>query len=160
MISYSEPFAATARRRLVDLGHSIAQAVVEEGRREGVFAYLYHWQDERGEWHARFEKYDRRAGRVSCRFSSGLATRIRANAEAVRAYARWWEGQVEAAESPAVVLRLGPTAREIARERVARLAAVGAAPGVGSDALETKPPPNWRDGGTGLTNEKRGKQIK
>lgn len=155
MIWFSEPRAVVERRRLVELGHSIHRAVIEEGRREGVFAYLYHWQDERGEWHARFEKYDRRTGRVSCRFSSGLATRIRANADAVRAYVRWWEGQVEAAACPAVALRLGPTAREIARARVARLAAVGAAPGVGSDAPEKKPHPNRRGERTGLTNEIR-----
>lgn len=155
MISFSEPRAVVERRRLVELGHSIHRAVVEEGRREGVLAYLYHWQDERGEWRARFEKYDRRTGLVSCRFSSGLATRIRVNAEAVRAYARWLEGQVEEAACPAVALRPGLTALEIARARVARQAAVGAAPGVGSDAPETKPHPNRRGERTELTNEKR-----
>lgn len=129
MISFSEPRAVVERRRLVELGHSVHRAVVEEGRREGVFAYLYHWQDERGEWRARFEKYDRRTGLVCCRFSPGLAARIRANADAVRAYVRWLdEGR--------------------------------AAPGVGSDGRPNKPTPNWRGGGMGLTNEKRGKQIK
>ena len=98
MIWFSEPRAVVERRRLVELGHSIHRAVVDEGRREGVFAYLYHWQDERGEWRARFEKYDRRTGLVSCRFSPGLAARIRANADAVRAYVRWMD---EAGRPPA-----------------------------------------------------------
>lgn len=72
-------------RSAVEIGHQIHMAVIDEGRREGVFAYLYEAADGRA-W---FEKYDRRTRVVSRRFSPELMARIRANASALRAYVAW-----------------------------------------------------------------------
>ena len=75
--------------RSVEIGLAIHQAVVDEGRREGVFAYLT--RDENGR--AFFQKYDPKAnggnGEFHSRFSKSLADRIICHREDLRAYVRW-----------------------------------------------------------------------
>ena len=69
---------------LVKVGQEIHEAVVDEGRREGVFAYLV--RDGRRGW---FEKYDRRTKELHRRFSPALAARIRANRDALKLYVEY-----------------------------------------------------------------------
>lgn len=93
--------------RSIDIGHKIHQAVIEEGRAEGVFAYLYHSPDGRA-W---FEKYDRATKTVSRKFSQALAKRMIANRDHLRVYARYVrdggekvEGEKHATPPPRQVL--------------------------------------------------------
>ena len=69
---------------LVNVGQEIHEAVVDEGRREGVFAYLV--RDGRRGW---FEKYDRRTKELHRRFSPALAARIKANRDALKLYVEY-----------------------------------------------------------------------
>ena len=69
---------------LVKVGQEIHEAVVDEGRREGVFAYLV--RDGRRGW---FEKYDRRTKELNRRFSPTLAARIKANRDALKLYVEY-----------------------------------------------------------------------
>ena len=74
-------------RRSIEIGRSIHEAVVDEGRREGVFAYLYH----DGKGRAWFEKYDRAAGKISRRFSPELMERMKLYKDDLKVYARYCE---------------------------------------------------------------------
>lgn len=85
MISSSDRGMFHVERSAVEIGYQIHMAVIDEGRREGVFAYLYEAADGRA-W---FEKYDRRTGVVSRRFSKGLMDRIRLHGKELRAYVAW-----------------------------------------------------------------------
>lgn len=75
--------------RAIDVGMEIHRAVVEEGRREGVFAYLT--RDEKGR--AFFQKYDPKAnggkGEFHSRFSKELAGRIIVHRQELRQYVTW-----------------------------------------------------------------------
>lgn len=69
---------------MVKVGQEIHEAVVDEGRREGVFAYLV--RDGRRGW---FEKYDRRKKERHRRFSPTLAARIKANRDELKLYVEY-----------------------------------------------------------------------
>ena len=75
--------------KAIEIGLAIHRAVVDEGRREGVFAYLT--RDENGR--AFFQKYDPKAnggkGEFHSRFSKTLADRIVIHREDLRLYVRW-----------------------------------------------------------------------
>ncbi len=75
--------------KAIEIGLAIHRAVVDEGRREGVFAYLT--RDEYGR--AFFQKYDPKAnggkGEFHSRFSNTLADRIVIHREDLRLYVRW-----------------------------------------------------------------------
>lgn len=98
-------------RRAIEIGRSIHEAVVEEGRREGVFAYLYH----DGQGRAWFEKYDRSARKISRKFSPELADRMRRHKDELRIYARYCEMDRFAKDDGGVQNK--KTRREIAVER-------------------------------------------
>ena len=68
----------------VEVGWRIHQAVIAEGRREGVFAYLYHSPDGRA-W---FEKFDRKTKEVHRRFSPEVAAMIKGHVAELKIYAR------------------------------------------------------------------------
>ena len=78
--------------KAIDIGIAIHRAVVDEGRREGVHAYLT--RDERGR--AFFQKYDPKAnggrGEFHCRFSKALADKIIIHRDDLRGYVRWLDG--------------------------------------------------------------------
>lgn len=79
---------STSEGQAIEVGWRIHQAVIAEGRREGVFAYLYHSPDGRA-W---FEKYDRklpRNQRVHRRFSPEVAAMIKGHVAELKIYARW-----------------------------------------------------------------------
>ena len=78
---------SSSERRSIEIGREIHEAVVEEGRREGVFAYLYH----DGQGRAWFEKYDRRTKEIHRRFSPELAARMRKHVDDLKVYARHCE---------------------------------------------------------------------
>lgn len=73
---------------MVKVGQEIHESVVDEGRREGVFAYLV--RDGRRGW---FEKYDRRKKECHRRFSPTLAARIKANRDALKLYVEYLDCQ-------------------------------------------------------------------
>lgn len=77
---------------MVKVGQEIHEAVVDEGRREGVFAYLV--RDGRRGW---FEKYDRRTREIHRRFSPTLAARIKANRDALKLYVEYLNCQAPVA---------------------------------------------------------------
>ena len=70
--------------RAIEMGWRIHQAVIAEGRREGVFAYLYHSPDGRA-W---FEKFDRKTKEVHRRFSPEVAAMIKGHVAELKVYAR------------------------------------------------------------------------
>lgn len=76
-----------AELRSIAIGRSIHEAVVDEGRREGVFAYLYH----DGKGRAWFEKYDRAARKISRKFSPELMERMKRHRDDMKVYARYCE---------------------------------------------------------------------
>lgn len=98
-------------RRSIEIGRSIHEAVVDEGRREGVFAYLYH----DGKGRAWFEKYDRAARKISRKFSPELAARMRQHKDDLKIYARYCEMDRFAKDDGGVQNK--KTRREIAVER-------------------------------------------
>lgn len=97
MISFSDKPRSKADWRAIDIGHAIHMEVVEEGRREGVWAYLFH--DGKGQ--AWFEKCKpavfkdgkliERAGVPYRRFSPALVEKMRRHKDELRVYARWCE---------------------------------------------------------------------
>lgn len=97
MISFSDKPRSKADWRAIDIGHAIHVEVVEEGRREGVWAYLFH--DGKGQ--AWFEKCKpavfkdgkliERAGVPYRRFSPALVEKMRRHKDELRVYARWCE---------------------------------------------------------------------
>ena len=78
---------STSESKAIEVGWRIHQAVIAEGRREGVFAYLYHSPDGRA-W---FEKYDRKTKEVHRRFSAEVAAMIKGHVAELKIYARWVE---------------------------------------------------------------------
>lgn len=88
---------STSERQAIEVGYRIHQAVIAEGRREGVFAYLYHSPDGRA-W---FEKYDRKTKEVHRRFSQKVAAMIRGHVAELKVYARWYAGlSIKGADPP------------------------------------------------------------
>ena len=75
---------STSEGQAIEVGWRIHQAVIAEGRREGVFAYLYHSPDGRA-W---FEKYDRKTKEVHRRFSAEVAAMIKGHVAELKIYAR------------------------------------------------------------------------
>lgn len=102
---------SSSERRSIEIGREIHAAVVEEGRREGVFAYMYH----DGQGRAWFEKYNKRTKEVYRRFSPELAARMRKHKDDLKVYARYCESDSDAKSGAGVVC--GKTRREIAVER-------------------------------------------
>ena len=90
MTSISDKPRTNAEWRSIDIGAAIHQEVLDEGRREGVFAYLYH----DGKGHAWFEKCAR-GGNPYRRFSSALAEKMKRHRDDLRIYARWKESTME-----------------------------------------------------------------
>lgn len=86
MESTSRPRLTAAEWKSFRIGREIHQAVVAEGRAEGVHAYLYHAPDGRA-W---FEKYDPKAHKASRVFTRGLAERIKSNREHLKVYAKYY----------------------------------------------------------------------
>lgn len=128
--------AATASEKImidraVEIGYRIHRHVVDEGRAEGVFAYLYH--DGKGK--AWFEKYDRKSHQVRRTFSPMLAREIRLYVRELRIYARWVEVDGRMDEVLEYV-RAGP-------------------PGSGSGSRKDKQLRKGRSERHQLTNEKR-----
>lgn len=82
--------------RAIEVGWRIHQAVIAEGRREGVFAYLYHSPDGRA-W---FEKYDRKTKEVHRRFSAEVAAMIKGHVAELKIYARWTGLRNEKSSAP------------------------------------------------------------
>ena len=97
MISFSDKPRDKVDWRSIDIGHAIHMEVVEEGRREGVLAYLFH----DGKGRAWFEKCKpavfkdgkliERAGVPYRRFSPALVEKMRRHKDELRVYARWLE---------------------------------------------------------------------
>lgn len=77
-----------ADRRSIEIGAKIHQAVIDEGRREGVLAYMYQSEDGRS-W---FEKYDRRTKTLTRNFSSELADRMKRHRADLKIYAEYYRG--------------------------------------------------------------------
>lgn len=73
--------------RALEIGSLIHQRVADEGRREGVAAYLYH----DGCGRAWFEKFDRNSGKVSRSFSPEISRDVREHVAELRIYAKWVE---------------------------------------------------------------------
>lgn len=122
-------------RRSIEIGRSIHEAVVDEGRREGVFAYLYH----DGKGRAWFEKYDRAARKISRKFSPELAARMRQHKDDLKIYARYCEMDRFAKDDGGVQNK--KTRREIAVERcrvIVEMSKDSAAP---SETSQPTPPP-------------------
>ena len=86
-LSFDQSSFSAAELRSIKIGRSIHEAVVDEGRREGVFAYLYH----DGKGRAWFEKYDRAARKISRRFSPELMERMKLHKDDLKVYARYCE---------------------------------------------------------------------
>ena len=80
----------------IEVGWRIHQAVIAEGRREGVFAYLYHAPDGRA-W---FEKFDRKTKEVHRRFSPEVAAMIKGHVAELKIYARLTGQRDEKKPSP------------------------------------------------------------
>lgn len=114
--------AATASEKImidraVEIGYRIHRHVVDEGRAEGVFAYLYH--DGKGK--AWFEKYDRKSHQVRRTFSPMLARDIRLYVRELRIYARWVEvgGRMDEVLE---YVRAGPPGQVLAAEKTSNSA--------------------------------------
>lgn len=115
-----------ADRLAIEVGRQIHLAVVDEGRREGVWAYLC----DDGNGHAWFEKCEKaevrdgvivkKPGLPYRRFSPELAARIRQHKEELRIYVEWRRAQRET-KAPAGGVANVRMRREVA---AARLAAV------------------------------------
>lgn len=87
---------STSEGQAIEVGWRIHQAVIAEGRREGVFAYLYHSPDGRA-W---FEKYDRKTKEVHRRFSAEVAAMIKGHVAELKIYARWTGLRNEKSSAP------------------------------------------------------------
>lgn len=115
-------FKATTSERImisraIKIGYRIHQHVVDEGRAEGVFAYLYH----DGNGKAWFEKYDRKSHQVRRTFSPMVAREIRQNVQELRIYARWVEvgGRMDEVLE---YVRAGPPGQVLAAEKTSNSA--------------------------------------
>ena len=97
MISYSK--ASEAERRAYMVGKAIHEAVIAEGRSEGVWAYLFHAADGRG-W---FEKYNPVTKERSRKFSPDLTRRMREHKDELHIYLGLRAGELELARKKHVV---------------------------------------------------------
>ena len=97
MISFSDKPRSKADWRSIEIGHAIHMEVVAEGRREGVWAYLYHdgkgqaWFEKSKPAVFRDGKLIERAGVPYRRFSPALVEKMRRHKDELRIYARWCE---------------------------------------------------------------------
>lgn len=157
------------KSRCIDIGHAIHMEVVEEGRREGVWAYLFH--DGKGQ--AWFEKCKpavfkdgkliERAGVPYRRFSPALVEKMRRHKDELRVYARWCEedpftrsgvgGQVKSRREIAAARCAALVAGQVANTGVNKVANTPP-PGVGSEKAVISNAGNGKGERTQLTNEK------
>lgn len=82
-------FSSKRQGKAIDIGCDIHRAVLAEGRRLGVHAYL----TTDGQGRSWFEKYDPKTKEFCRRFSPEIMERISFYRESLRVYAEWFHGQ-------------------------------------------------------------------